>query len=154
MKIILQKDFDRLGNAHDVVEVKDGYGRNYLIPEGVAVLATAGNLRHNEEMKKYSTKKFEKESQAAKTQADKINGQQFTIMVRVKEGDDIYGSVSQQDIVELLESKGVELPRSAVLIGDPIKKLGVYDIAIKFFRDVEAVIKVWVVKKEEEQQVS
>jgi large subunit ribosomal protein L9 len=149
MKIILQKDFDRLGNAHEVVEVKDGYARNYLIPEGIAVLATAGNLRHNEEAKKYVAKKFEKIAQSAKVQADKINGQQFTVMVKVKEGDDIYGSVSSQDVVDLLKEKGVELSRSAVLLNEPIKKLGVHDIGIKLFRDVEATIKVWVVKGEE-----
>lgn len=149
MKIILQKDFDRLGAAHDVVEVKDGYARNYLIPEGIAVLASAGNLRHNEEVKRYASKKFEKIAQAAKVQAEKISGQQFTVMVKVKEGDDIYGSVSSQDIIDLLKTKGVDLPRSAVLLSEPIKKLGVYDIAVKFFRDVEATIKVWVVKGEE-----
>lgn len=151
MKIILQKDFDRLGHTHDVVEVKDGYGRNYLIPEGIAVLATAGNLRHNEEIKKYSAKRIEKQSQAAQTQANKINGQQFTVMVKVKDGEDIYGSVSQQDIVELISAKGIEISRSAVHLSEPIRKLGVYDISVKIFRDVEAVIKVWVVKKEDEQ---
>ena len=150
MKIILQKDFDRLGNALDVVEVKDGYGRNYLIPEGIAILATAGNLRHNEEVKKYSAKRIEKLSKSAKVQADKINGQQFTVFAKVKEDDDIYGSVSQHDIVELLAQKGLEVARSAVIMKDNIKKLGVYDITIKFFRDVEAVIKVWVVKEETE----
>jgi len=149
MKIILQKDFDRLGGAHDVVEVKDGYARNYLIPEGIAVLATSGNLRHNEEVKKYASKKFEKIAQAAKVQAEKINGQQFTVMVKVKEGDDIYGSVSPHDIIDHLKTKGIELPRSAVLLNEPIRKLGVYDITLKIFRDVEAVVKVWVVKGEE-----
>jgi large subunit ribosomal protein L9 len=151
MKIILQKDFERLGNVHDVVEVKDGYGRNYLIPEVIAVLATAGNLRHNEEIKRYSVKRLEKQVQSAKTLADKVNEQQFTIMVKVKDGDDIYGSVSQQDIVQLLGNKGIEVSRSAVLLSEPIKKLGVYDITVKVFRDVQATIKVWVVKKEEEQ---
>jgi large subunit ribosomal protein L9 len=150
MKIILQQDFNRLGNAHDVVEVKDGYGRNYLIPEGIAVLATKGNLRHNEEMKKYSARKFEKLAENAKAQAEKINGQQFTIMVKVKDGDDIYGSVTAQDIVEHLAENKIEISRSAVLLAEPIKKLGVYDVAIKIYRDVEAVVKVWVVKKEEE----
>ena len=149
MKIILQKDFDRLGHAYDVVEVKDGYGRNYLLPEGIAVLATAGNLRHNEEIKKYSVKRVERQVNAAQVQAEKINGQQFTVMVKVKDGDDIYGSVSTQDIVDLIAPKGVEIPRSAVHLAEPIKKLGVYDISIKIFRDVEALIKVWVVKEEE-----
>lgn len=151
MKIILQQDFNRLGSAHDIVEVKDGYARNYLIPEGIAVLATAGNLRHNEEIKRYSVKRLEKQVQSAKTLADKVNEQQFTIMVKVKDGDDIYGSVSQQDIVQLLGNKGIEVSRSAVLLSEPIKKLGVYDITVKVFRDVQATIKVWVVKKEEEQ---
>jgi len=150
MKIILQQDYARLGNAHDIVEVKDGYGRNFLIPEGIAVLATAGNLRHNEEMKKYSAKKFEKLVQDAKAKAAKIEGKQFTVYAKVKEGDEIYGSVSAQDIVEQLEKENLDIARSAVLIKEPIKKLGTYEIAIKFYRDVEAKIKVWVVKKEEE----
>jgi large subunit ribosomal protein L9 len=151
MKIILQENFNRLGNEHDVVEVKDGYARNYLIPEGIAVLATAGNLRHNEEMKKYAVKKTERLVVEAKARAQKINGQQFTISVKVKEGDDIYGSVSAQDIVEHLAENKIEISRSAVLLSEPIKKLGVYDIAIKIYKDVEATVKVWVVKKEEEQ---
>jgi large subunit ribosomal protein L9 len=150
MKIILQQDYNRLGNAHDVVEVKDGYARNFLIPEGIAVLATAGNLRHNEEMKKYAARKFEKVAQAAKEQAAKINGQQFTIYAKVKEGDEIYGSVSAQDIVEQLAESKIEVSRSAVLLAEPIKKLGVYDVSIKLYRDVEATVKVWVVKKEGE----
>ena len=150
MKIILQKDYNRLGNAHDVVEVKDGYARNFLIPEGIAVLATAGNLRHNDEVKKYTAKKFEKIADAARAQAAKINGQQFTIKVKVKDGDDIYGSVSTQDIVEQLAENKIEIPRSAVLLAEPIKKLGVYDVSIKLHRDVEASVKVWVVKKDEE----
>ena len=152
MKIILQQDFNRLGNAHDVVEVKDGYGRNYLIPEGIAVLATAGNIRHNEEMKKHSAKKVEKLLVDAKARAEKVSGQQFTITVKVKDGDNIYGSVSTQDIVEHLAESGIEISRSAVLLPEPIKKLGVYDIAIKIYRDVEATVKVWVVKKDEEEQ--
>lgn len=148
MKIILQQDYNRLGNAYDVVEVKDGYARNFLIPEGIAVLATAGALRHNEEMKKYAAAKFEKLAENAKEEAEKIDGQQFTIAVKVKEGDEIYGSVSTQDIVELVADK-IEIARSAVMLKEPIKKLGVYDVAIKFYRDVEATIKVWVVKEEE-----
>jgi len=150
MKIILQKDFNRLGNALDVVEVKDGYARNYLIPEGIAVLATAGNLRHNEEMKRYVVRKSEKLVIAAKARAEKINGQQFTIAVKVKEGDDIYGSVSTQDIVEHLAENKIEISRSAVLLAEPIRKLGVYDVSIKLYKDVEATVKVWVVKKEDE----
>lgn len=150
MKIILQQDFNRLGHAYDVVEVKDGYGRNYLIPEGIAVLATKGNLRHNEEMKKYAAKKFEKLIEQAKEQAAKINGQQFNIAVKIKDGDDIYGSVTAQDIVENLAESNIEITRGQVLLADPIKKLGVYDVDIKIYRDVVASVKVWVVKKEEE----
>jgi len=150
MKIILQQDYNRLGNAYDVVEVKDGYARNFLIPEGIAVLATAGNLRHNEEMKKFAAKKFEKLEQAAKAQAAKIEGKQFTIYAKVKEGDEIYGSVSAQDIVEQLAKEKLEIARSAILIKESIKKLGTYDVSIKLHRNVEAGIKVWVVKEEKE----
>ena len=150
MKIILQQDYNRLGNAYDVVEVKDGYARNFLIPEGIAVLATAGNLRHNEEMKKFAAKKFEKLEQAARAQAEKIEGKQFTIYAKVKEGDEIYGSVSAQDIVEQLAKEKLEIARSAILIKESIKKLGTYDVSIKLHRNVEAGIKVWVVKEEKE----
>ena len=136
MKIILQKDYPRLGTAHDILTVKDGYGRNFLIPEGIAVLATKGNLRQNEEMLKYSAKKAERSVEAAKALAVKVAAHSIELKVKVKEGEDIFGSVTVQDLFENLNAAGLEVPKSSILLAEPIKKLGSYNVIIKLHKTV------------------
>ncbi len=148
MKIILQKDYPRLGSALDVLEVKDGYGRNYLIPQGIAAIANKGNLAHAEEMKKFSAKRADKAVASATEVAKKIAEHSCTIVVKLKGGEDIYGSVSVQDIAENLKEAGIEVGKSSVLLAEPIKKLGVYEVPVKLHKQITETLKVWVVKKE------
>lgn len=147
MKIILQQDYSHLGCTLDIVEVKDGYARNYLIPQGIAVLATKGNLRHAEEMRKYSSKRAERQRILAQELAEKVSACSCTITVKVKNGEDIYGSVTVQDIVESLARAGLEVSKPSIMLVEPIKKLGVYDIAVKLHKDVMTSLKVWIVKE-------
>lgn len=150
MKIILVKDYPRLGSEHDVLEVKDGYARNYLIPEGIAILATKGNIKHVEEIKKYSAKAAERKVEEAKKLAEKIAELSVTLKVNVKDGgEDIYGSVGSQEIVDALKEEGVEISRSSVMLAETIKKLGVYEIKIKLHKTVDSVLKMWIVKSED-----
>ena len=148
MKIILQKDYPRLGAALDVLTVKDGYARNYLIPKGLALPATKGNLAHAEEMKKYSKKRSEKIATQAQELAEKLKNYSSTIKVKVKGGEDIYGSVNVQEIVESLKADGHEVEKSSIILAEPIKKLGVYDVELKLHKTVSVTIKVWVVKED------
>ncbi len=150
MKIILQKDYPRLGSAHDVLTVKDGYARNYLIPNGLALPATKGNLRHAEEMTKYSSKRAERIVAAAEELATKLVDYSCTLKVKVKtSGDDIYGSIGVQDIVDCLAADTYTVEKSSVILAEPIKKLGVYDVEVKLHKTVSATVKVWVVKEED-----
>ncbi|ERP31500.1 50S ribosomal protein L9 [Chitinivibrio alkaliphilus] len=150
MKIILIKDYPRLGSKNDVVEVKRGYARNYLIPEGIAVMATKGNLRHAEEMKKYSHKHEERAIALAQENAEKVAGLTVTLQRNAKaESERIYGSVSSVDIAEALQAEGIDVHHSSVLIPERIKNLGVYDITVKLHKSIEATLKLWVVREEE-----
>lgn len=149
MKVILQKDYPRLGAALDVLTVKDGYARNYLIPQGIALPATKGNLKHAEEMKKYSAKRSERIVAGAEEVAAKLADYSVTLKEKVKiGGEDLYGSVGVQEIVAALAADGFEVQKSSVLLSEPIKKLGVYDIELKLHKNVSATIKVWIVKEE------
>lgn len=147
MKIILQKDYPRLGSALDVLEVKDGYARNYLIPQGIALPATSGNLRHAEEMQKYNAKRVERNIEAAQKLAAKIAGHSCTIPVKVKEGEDIFGSVTVQDILDNFAAAKIEIQKPSVLLSEPIKKLGTYDVEIKLHKTVSETVKVIVVNE-------
>ncbi|MGM0443243.1 MAG: 50S ribosomal protein L9 [Fibrobacterota bacterium] len=149
MKVILIKDYPRLGSKYDVVEVKRGFARNYLVPEGIAQNATKGNLRHAEEMKKYSANHEEKVLAKAEADAEKMADISLTFKKKAKgDSDVIYGSVSASDIVDALEKEGITVHASSVMMAERIKKVGVYDIRIKLHKNVDSELKVWVVKEE------
>ncbi len=149
MEIILKKDHDQLGKANEVVTVKDGYARNYLIPSGIAVPATEGNKRGLEEARRIASKREEKVAKESTELAKKIEDVPCTIPVKVKSDDELFGSVSASDIAEFLKKEGFQVEKAMVELDEPIKKLGVYSIKIKLHRDVFAQLKVWVVKEEE-----
>lgn len=144
MKIILQKDYPRLGTAHDILTVKDGYARNFLIPEGIAVLATKGNLRQNEEMLKYGAKKADNAVKVAQSLGEKVAAHTVDLKVKVKEGEDIFGSVTVKDLFENLNEAGLEVAKSSILLPEPIKKLGTYDVKIKLHKTVSVTLVVTV----------
>lgn len=148
MEIVLKKDFEKLGKAMDILTVKNGYARNFLIPQGIAVPATAGNKKKIEELRQFALKRDEKISKNARKLAQKIEDIPCTIPVKVKQDEEIYGSVSVNEISEFLKKEGFNLEKAAIELPEPIKQLGVYSIKIKLHKEVYAKLKVWVVKEE------
>lgn len=145
--MILKEGVENLGLPGDIVEVKAGYARNYLIPRRVALQATPQNLKVFELEKKRIEVRQSKDKRAAVALAEQLKSVSLTAPVAVGEEDKIFGSVTSQNIAELLSSKGFEIDRRKILLEEPLKALGVYEIPIKLHSEVEAVIKVWVVKE-------
>jgi large subunit ribosomal protein L9 len=147
MKVILKDDVEKLGKCGEVVEVRDGYGRNFLIARNLAIPATKGNLKAIREVtkqKEIKDLKKKRQEERLKIQLEKIS---CTAEVRVGEEDKVFGSVTAQDISELLKEKGFEIDRHKILLETPIKALGVYTVPIKVSSDLVANLKVWVMKK-------
>jgi large subunit ribosomal protein L9 len=148
MEIVLKKDYDKLGKIRDIITVKDGFARNYLIPQGIAVPATEGNKKAVEESKKIAIKRGEKKIREARKLAKKIEEVPCTIPVKVKQDDEIYGSVTVNEIAEFLKKEGFKIEKTAIQLADPIKQLGVYNTKIKLYKDIFAKLKIWVVNEE------
>jgi large subunit ribosomal protein L9 len=148
MEIVLKQDYEALGKALDVITVKDGYARNFLIPAGIAVPATEGNKKAVAETKKFAQKRDEKISKEARRRAKQIEEVPCTIPVKVKKDEEIFGSVSSVEIADFLGREGFPIDKSAVELEEPIKQLGVYSVKIRLHKDVYAKLKVWVVNEE------
>jgi large subunit ribosomal protein L9 len=148
MEVVLKKDYGKLGSAMEIVSVKDGYARNFLIPSGVAVVATEGNKKLVAEAKRMNEKREAKLIQEARELLKKVEQTPCTIPVKVGEGETIYGSVSAQDISEFLKKEGFSVEKRQVVLEEPIKQLGVYTVDISLHKGVDAKLKVWVVKEE------
>lgn len=147
MKVILREDVPEVGQAGQIVEVKDGYGRNFLIPRNLAIAASKANLRAIDEVTKQKDIRQRKLRRGAEVVKDKIEKLSLSAEVLVGEEEKVFGSVSVHDIVELLAQEGVTVPKNAIQLESPIKVLGVYTIPIKIEKDVTADLKLWVVKK-------
>ncbi|HDQ43980.1 MAG TPA: 50S ribosomal protein L9 [bacterium] len=147
MKIILRSDHESLGKAGDVLTVKDGYGRNFLIPKGIAVLATPKNVKLLEEERKLSVRREARERKDFETLAGELEKISVTASVAVGEEDKIFGSVTSQQIADLLNEKGFDVDKRKIVLAEPIKALGVYNVPIKLHSEVEAQIRLWVVKE-------
>ncbi len=146
MEVILRKDVDRLGAVGDQIKVKDGYARNYLIPKGMAFQATASSLAMIAEEQKLVHVQEKRVLKSATDLKDAIQKTSLTVKVLVGQEDKIFGAVTSQVVAELLAEKGIEIDRRKIQLDEPIKALGVYDIPIKLHTDVDAKVKVWVVK--------
>ena len=149
MEIVLTKDYEELGKAMDVIIVKEGFARNFLFPRGIAVPATEGNRKKVAEAKRIAEIREEKKNKEARQLAKKIEQVPCTIPVKVGEEDKIFGSVTAQEIADFLKKEGFDIEKRQVNLEEPIKQLGVYSVAITLHRDVEARLKVWVVKEEQ-----
>ncbi len=147
MKIVLRQDHERLGNAGDVVTVKAGYARNYLIPKRIAYPAKPNYIRMLEEEKRQKQHRHRKERKLAEALAEKLSEVSVTIPVKVGEEEKMFGSVTTMDIAGALAEKGFEIDRRKIILEEPIKELGIYSVPIKLHPEVEANIKVWVVKE-------
>ncbi len=147
MKVILTQDIEELGQCGDVIDVKAGYGRNYLLPRNLAVAATKGNLRAIDELKNRQELRSSKERREAEAIRSRIEKVSCTAEVNVGEDDKVFGSVTAPMIAELLMAEKVEIDRKKILLDEPLKALGVYTVPIKINSEVTANLKVWVVKK-------
>ena len=147
MKVILRQDVPDLGNAGELVEVKNGYGRNFLFPQNMAIPATKASMNAIDEVRKQSEqrqRKLRKEAEVVKDRIEKIS---LTTEVLVGEEDKVFGSVTNGDIAELLAKEGITVDKRMIELENPIKALGVYTLSVKVARDVKADLKLWVVKK-------
>jgi large subunit ribosomal protein L9 len=148
MQVILREDMDNLGKSGEVVTVKPGFGRNYLIPQGLAVLATAQDVARVAHEKRVITARNAKLMKDVQAAADRLNQVSVSIPVQVGEEDKLYGSVTSRDIADALKEKGVAVDTKSLVLDEPLKALGLAEVPVKLGRGVTATIKVWVVKKE------
>ena len=147
MDVLLKEDVDNLGQRGQVVRVRAGYGRNYLLPQGLAIKATAGNKRMIEEERRVLARREDRERVSAQTEAERLDGIELRFDRRVGEHGILFGSVTALDIAEALKEKGYAIERRRVVLRDHIKEVGDYDIAIKLHRDINPTIKVKVRKE-------
>lgn len=145
MKVILTKDVTALGVLGSVVEVARGYARNYLIPQGLAMEATRGNLAQVEQVKAKYAELRTKEQEAALANVAQLEGVSVTIAQRVGEGERLYGSVTAAMIITALAAKGFNIDRKQLDLPEPIKKLGSYQVPVRLAPEVKAEITVAVV---------
>ncbi len=152
MKVILRQDIETLGKIGEVVSVKDGYARNFLIPRGFAYVATGGNLNVLDEERKRKEVKQNRERIDAEKVAEKLARHEsaITIPMQVGEEDKLFGSVTKDMIADKLSEKGFVVDKRKIEIDEPIKVLGIYTVKIKLHTEVEAKVKVWVVRLEQE----
>ncbi len=147
MKIILRRDHEKLGSVGALVDVKDGFARNYLIPKGIAYAATDGNMRALEEEKKASAARDVKVRKAAEKIAEDLEKVSITLQMKVGEDEKLFGAVTSQMIAEALKEKGFELDKKVIELEEPIKALGIYTVDVKLHQGVNGKIKVWVVRE-------
>lgn len=145
MKIILTEDIANLGPAGEIIEVKDGYARNFLIPKKLAVTATRENMARVEQIKAAKANREERRKRNLTTLAESLEGLSIDIPVQVGEDDKIYGAVTQHMILEAIRAKGFNIERKTIQLEEPIKQLGVYNVEIKLHAEVKPQIRVWVV---------
>ena len=147
MLIILQENVPNLGNVGDVVRVKDGYGRNFLVPRGMAVIADQSNRRRLEHQKRVADASRSKAMAEANAILAKIDETPITIKSSVGEDGKLFGSVTNRDVAEKLAEAGIEVDRRLITMGDAIKTTGAYDVTVKLGLDLTATLKVYVVEE-------
>lgn len=151
MKVILREDVDKLGRMGDLVNVADGYARNFLIPRNLAAMATTNNIRSLEHEKRVIADRIKKEKMAAEDEAKKISEVSVSIPAQVGEEGKLFGSVTSKDIAEAIAAQGFQIDKRKIVLEKPIKEIGTFMVPIKVHHDVTAQVKVDVVKAEEPQ---
>jgi len=136
MKVILKEDVKSLGRAGEIVNVSDGYARNYLIPKGLALVADEKNIKAFEAEKKKITEKIEKERQEALLFAERLRTLSITIKAKAGKDGKLFGSITTMDIAEALRKEGIELDRKRIQLPEPIKRTGEYKISVKLLHDI------------------
>ena len=151
MDVLLCEDVDNLGQRGQVVKVRAGYGRNYLLPQGLAIQASAGNKKMLDEQRRLLAKREQREHLSAQSESEKLQGIELRFDRRVGEHGILFGSVTALDIAEALKERGLSVERRRIGLREHIKEVGDYDITIKLHRDVAPTIKVLVRKEGAEE---
>ena len=146
MQVILKQDVSKLGDAGDIVKVSDGYGRNFLIPRGLAEPATSSSVAEAEHNKRIADAIRRKQLAGAKGLAEQIEGTAVSIRREAGEDDKLFGSVTNRDIAEALAAEGIELDRRAIQLEEPIKQIGLFQVPVKLHRTITANIRVYVIR--------
>ncbi|MBW7889349.1 MAG: 50S ribosomal protein L9 [Bacteroidetes bacterium] len=147
MKVILRQQYENLGNIGDVVDVKDGYARNFLIPRQIVYPATAGYLKALEEEKKLHERREQKVIKESEKLAAQLGNASITITMKVGEDDKLFGSVTSQMIADALAEKELSVDKRTIELEEPIKTLGIFEVPVKLHSKVTAKVKVWVVRE-------
>jgi len=143
MKVILKQDIKKVGKIGEVVEVSDGFARNFLIPQGKAVIFTPGSLKQIEYLQRKEMNKREKELKEAKSLAEKLEQISLEIKVKAGEKEKLFGSVTAKDIAEILAQEyNLEIDRKKIDLEEPLKKLGVYEVSLNLYKGIVGKIKV------------
>jgi len=145
MKIILRQDYHKLGKVGDVVEVKDGYARNFLLPRKIAFKATDGNIKALDEEKKQHVDREKKGLRTAEKLSKELEKVSVTLKVKVGEDEKLFGSVTSQMIADALQEKGITIDKRIIELEEPIKALGIYTVNVKLHAEVTGKVKIWVV---------
>ena len=147
MEVILNKDIDRIGKAGYIVKVKDGFARNFLIPNGLAVPVTSVNLKKLEQEKQQKVLQSEKAKREAEELKGKLARLSLTIPVLTHEEDKLYASITSQDLAAALKEEGFNIDKNSIVLEEPIKALGIYEVSVNLHPEISAKVKVWIVKK-------
>lgn len=148
MEVILKEDIVNLGKMGEVVRVRDGYARNYLLPRGLVLVANKKNLKGFEHQKRVVASQKERVVKQAETLSEKLAGAALTIAVKAGEEGKLFGSVTNIDIEKALRAKGFDIERRKIHLDEPIKSLGDYEVPVRLTADVTATVKVSVVSEE------
>jgi len=147
MKVILTEEIEAIGQPGDLLTVKDGYARNYLLPNNKAVQATTQNMKQLEHQKRFVGEKLNKIKSEAEKLAKKFDHTSCTITKPAGEEDKLFGSVTSADIYESLKNEGIEIDKKKISLDAPLKELGIFNIPVKLHPEITATLKVWVVKE-------
>lgn len=147
MEVILTQSIDSLGRAGDCISVKDGYARNYLFPKNLAREATPGNIKALESLKKKQAIEDENKLKETQALAEKIAGLSITISAKAGEEEKLYGTVTAEMISNALVAEQISIDKKDIVLDEPIKKLGVYQVGIKLHPQIKTTLRVWVVKE-------
>lgn len=149
VEVILRTDVDNLGSEGDLVDVRAGYARNYLIPQGLALRATEGNRRRIEEERRQRSRAAVRDKLIAGELAEQLEGRSLTFTVRAGEEGRLFGSVTAADIASALAEEEIEVDRRKIVLEEPIKELGVYRVPVDLHTEVQPELRIWVVAQEE-----
>lgn len=147
MDVLLTENVVSLGKTGQVVKVKDGYARNFLIPQQKACVVTAANIKYIEQMEKKKKSSEEAQKKEANVLAEKLAKASCTVAVEVNDQEKLYGSINESDIAKALEVEGFSIDKKNIMIENPIEELGIFEIPVQLHADVTAKLRLWVTKK-------